>query len=69
MEESYTKLSESDLATAQSRIDVISYASLAEMNHFNQNRVPDFKAMMQNYLTNQIEFYQKVSIKTHSSQR
>ena len=60
-EESFTKLSDSEAQAVQGRVDVISYACQAEINHFNQNRVGDFKVMMQKYLQGQISFYQNVS--------
>ena len=61
MEEQFAKLSESEAQAVQGKVEVISYACLAEMNQFQQFRVGDFKIMMQNYLKGQIEFYQKVS--------
>ena len=48
------------MSTAQARADIIAYATLAEMNHFQQSRVADFKRMMQDYLQQQINFYQQV---------
>jgi hypothetical protein len=42
------------------RTDVISYALLAEINHFHTERAVDFRLAMQNYLKEQISFYQKV---------
>ncbi len=60
-EESFLKLPENEAQAVQGRLDVIAYASLAEINHFNQHRVGDFKIMMQNYLQQQITHYQNVS--------
>lgn len=42
------------------RTDVISYALLAEINHFHSERTIDFKLAMQSYLKEQTVFYQKV---------
>ena len=61
-EESFAKLSDSEAQAVQGRVDVISYSVNAEINHFNQHRVGDYKVMMQKYLQGQISFYQNVSI-------
>ncbi|XP_071511479.1 sorting nexin-33-like [Diadema antillarum] len=45
------------------RADVISYAMMAEVNHFHRERVRDFKWMMQVYLQEQIKFYKNITIK------
>lgn len=52
------------------KTDVISYAMLAEVTHFQHERVADFKYMMQCYITEQIKFYNKVrsSFLMHQSQ-
>lgn len=42
------------------RTDVISYALLAEINHFKSERTVDLKATMQKFLKQQIQFYKKV---------
>lgn len=42
------------------RTDVISYALLAEINHFKAERTVDLKATMQKFLRQQIMFYKKV---------
>lgn len=42
------------------RTDVISYALLAEINHFKAERTDDLKATMQKFLQQQIKFYKKV---------
>ncbi len=55
-------MSEPDAQAVQGRVDVISYSVQAEISHFNQHRVNDFKVMMQNYLQGQISFYQNVSL-------
>lgn len=50
----------SQLPEVLRRTDVISYALLAEINHFHSERTIDFKLAMQNYLREQTVFYQKV---------
>lgn len=42
------------------RTDVISYALLAEINHFKVERTEDLKATMQKFLQQQIMFYKRV---------
>lgn len=43
------------------RCNIISCATLAEIQHFHHIRVRDFKAQMQHYLQQQIAFFQKVT--------
>ncbi|KAJ8285364.1 hypothetical protein GJAV_G00025990 [Gymnothorax javanicus] len=43
------------------RCNIISFATLAEIQHFHQIRVRDFKAQMQHYLQEQIGFFQKIT--------
>jgi hypothetical protein len=50
----------SQLPDIARRTDVISYALLAEINHFHSERAVDFRLAMQQYLKEQIAFYQKV---------
>jgi hypothetical protein len=54
------KMETSQLPDIARRTDVISYALLAEINHFHSERAVDFKVAMQQYLQEQIVFYQKV---------
>ncbi|XP_072941427.1 sorting nexin-33 isoform X1 [Epargyreus clarus] len=42
------------------RTDVISYALLAEINHFKSERTVDLKLTMQKFLKQQITFYKKI---------
>lgn len=49
------------------RTDVISYALLAEINHFKAERTEDLKATMQKFLTQQIHFYKKIVDKLEST--
>ncbi|KFM57811.1 Sorting nexin-33, partial [Stegodyphus mimosarum] len=57
------KLSSDNVAAISQRTDVISYATLAEINHFQRERVAYFKSMMETYLTAQIDFYQRITQK------
>lgn len=47
----------------QERCNIISYASLAEIQHFHKIRVRDFKSQMQHFLQQQMTFFQKVTLK------
>ncbi|ELK12182.1 Sorting nexin-18 [Pteropus alecto] len=47
----------------QDRCNTISFATLAEIHHFHQIRVRDFKSQMQHFLQQQILFFQKVTQK------
>ncbi|KAK3514844.1 hypothetical protein QTP70_033778 [Hemibagrus guttatus] len=51
------------------RCNIISFATLAEIQHFHQIRVRDFKAQMQHYLQQQISFFQKVTSKLEDTLR
>ncbi|XP_007906914.1 sorting nexin-33 [Callorhinchus milii] len=42
------------------RCRVVGFALQAEMNHFHERRIVDFKHMMQSYLQQQILFYQRI---------
>jgi len=53
-------LTEAEIETVESRADVITYTVLAEMEHFQRNRVLDFEVYMQRYLHGQIAFYRQV---------
>lgn len=45
------------------RCNIISCATLAEIQHFHRIRVRDFKAQMQHHLQQQIAFFQKITSK------
>ena len=45
------------------RTDTVSYALLAEVNSFHEQRVRDIKSSHQQFLQEQIKFYQKVCTK------
>ncbi|XP_012676648.1 sorting nexin-18b [Clupea harengus] len=43
------------------RCNIISCATLAEIQHFHRTRVRDFKGQMQHYLLQQISFFQRIT--------
>lgn len=51
------------------RCNIISFATLAEIQHFHHIRVRDYKAQMQHYLQQQISFFQKVTGKLEEALR
>ncbi|XP_047517488.1 sorting nexin lst-4 [Pieris napi] len=54
------KMEIAQLNEIKRRTDVISYALLAEINHFKTERTVDIKATMQKFLKQQITFYKKI---------
>ncbi|KAK7874567.1 hypothetical protein R5R35_013137 [Gryllus longicercus] len=54
------KMEPTQLSDITRRTDVVSYALLAEINHFHSERAIDFQEAMKSYLTEQIQFYQKI---------
>lgn len=61
------KLSTEEVQSIYKRIDVISHATLAEITHFQLERIEDFKHMMKSFLSAQIDFYQQVVQKLQES--
>ena len=66
MKESQKHVEEAKMEAPQAegikeRCNIISFATMAEIQHFHQIRVRDFKAQMQQYLQQQIGFFQKVT--------
>ncbi|XP_022099455.1 sorting nexin-33-like isoform X2 [Acanthaster planci] len=57
------KIDYEEAEAVKNRADVVSYAMMSEINHFHSERVQDFKEVMQNYLTEQIRFYQNITSK------
>jgi len=49
------------------RTDVISYALLAEINHFKAERTTDLNETMRKFLKQQITFYKKIVDKLEST--
>lgn len=54
------KIDNNSVASITQRTDVVTYATLAEINHFETERINDFKFMMQKFLGSQIQFYQSI---------
>lgn len=54
------KTESSAVAKVQQRTDVVSYALLAEMSYFHQQRVRDYNTAVKAFLQEQITYYQKV---------
>ncbi|RUS75446.1 hypothetical protein EGW08_016796 [Elysia chlorotica] len=61
------KMNETEVTSVLTRADTISYATLAEMNNFQRDRVIDFKSMMQQYLREQIDFYKNLTEKLETA--
>nr|XP_057927675.1 sorting nexin-18a [Doryrhamphus excisus] len=66
VKESQRHVEEGKMEAAQAeeineRCNIISCATLAEIQHFHQIRVRDFRAQMQHYLQEQIAFFQKIT--------
>ncbi|CAL1267081.1 unnamed protein product [Larinioides sclopetarius] len=54
------KLPQESVMAIARRTDIISYAVLAEITHFQQEQVGEFKNMIQNFLQEQVKFYLQV---------
>ncbi|XP_003744157.1 sorting nexin lst-4 isoform X1 [Galendromus occidentalis] len=54
------KVSAEDYVDINRRTDVVTYATLAEITHFQQERVRDYREMMHTFLQGQINFYEQV---------
>lgn len=61
------KISDKDMARVNQRANVTTYATLAEINHFHNERLVDFKQMMQVFLTAQINFHSDILGKLQSA--
>ncbi|XP_061672798.1 sorting nexin-18a [Syngnathoides biaculeatus] len=66
VKESQRHVEEGKMEAAQAegiteRCNIISCATLAEIQHFHQIRVRDFRAQMQHFLTQQMEFFRKIT--------
>uniref|UniRef100_A0A914BYU7 PX domain-containing protein n=1 Tax=Acrobeloides nanus TaxID=290746 RepID=A0A914BYU7_9BILA len=51
------KLSPAEADAIRQRVDVVTYAMLAEINHLNQERNDDFRQMLGSYFSQQAQFY------------
>ena len=55
------KVGQAEVAEMGQRTDTLSYALLAEINTFHSQRLKDMKLVHQQFLQEQIKFYQKAS--------
>lgn len=55
------KISQAEFEAVQRRVDTVSYCMMAEINHFHQERVDDFKQTMTTFLTKQVDFYRDIA--------
>ncbi|ETE68069.1 Sorting nexin-33, partial [Ophiophagus hannah] len=63
------KMDQEEADGIRKRCRVVGFALQAEMNHFHERRILDFKKMMQSYIREQIVFYQRVSQKLEETLR
>lgn len=56
------KVGQAEVAEIGQRTDTLSYALLAEINTFHSQRMKDMKLVHQQFLQEQIKFYQKVLV-------
>ncbi|XP_041660993.1 sorting nexin-9b isoform X2 [Cheilinus undulatus] len=57
------KITSQDKVTMAKRVSTMSYALQAEMNHFHSNRIYDYNRVMQQYLEEQVKFYETIAEK------
>ncbi|XP_011490238.1 sorting nexin-9 isoform X6 [Oryzias latipes] len=57
------KITAQDKVTMAKRASTMSYALQAEMNHFHSNRIYDYNRVMQQYLEEQVKFYETIAAK------
>ncbi|CAG2171982.1 unnamed protein product [Oppiella nova] len=57
------KIDDKSVAQINQRADVVTLSTMAEINHFQEERVVDFKEAMHHFLTNQIQFYESIASK------
>ena len=60
--QSQGKVGQAEVTEIGQRTDTLSYALLAEINTFHSQRLKDMKLVHQQFLQEQIKFYQKASI-------
>ncbi|XP_049612187.1 sorting nexin-9b isoform X4 [Syngnathus scovelli] len=58
-----SKISPQEKVTMAKRVSTMSYALQAEMNHFHSNRIYDYNRVMQQYLEEQVKFYETIAAK------
>lgn len=62
------RMHNAQLAEVDRRVDIISYAVLAEMSHFRQERDHHLKETLGNLIDAQIQFYQNIISKLQAAQ-
>ncbi|XP_022673442.1 sorting nexin-18-like isoform X3 [Varroa jacobsoni] len=62
------KVSAEDYVDINRRTDVVTYATLAEITHFQQERVRDYREMMHTFLQGQIDFYENIVAQLRETQ-
>lgn len=63
------KMGNAQLQEVHRRTDIMSYAVLAEMNHFRQERDVHLKETLRNVIASQINFYQDIVARLQAAQR
>ncbi|XP_061890979.1 sorting nexin-9b isoform X1 [Entelurus aequoreus] len=58
-----SKITAQEKITMAKRVSTMSYALQAEMNHFHSNRIYDYNRVMQQYLEEQVKFYETIAAK------
>ncbi|XP_053097995.1 sorting nexin-9b isoform X1 [Pangasianodon hypophthalmus] len=58
-----SKITSGEKVTMGKRVSTMSYALQAEMNHFHSNRIYDYNRVMQQYLEQQVKFYETIAEK------
>lgn len=61
------KLAPNQLEGVNRRTDKVSYALLAEINHFYHERAEELSKALKNYITQQLEFYRKITDKLENA--
>uniref|UniRef100_M3ZNG6 Sorting nexin n=1 Tax=Xiphophorus maculatus TaxID=8083 RepID=M3ZNG6_XIPMA len=57
------KITTPDKVAMSKRLSTMSYTLQAEMNHFHSNRIYDYNRVMQQYLEEQVKFYETIAAK------
>uniref|UniRef100_H3C5B6 Sorting nexin n=1 Tax=Tetraodon nigroviridis TaxID=99883 RepID=H3C5B6_TETNG len=63
------KITSQDKVTMAKRASTMSYSLQAEMNHFHNNRIYDYNRVMQQYLEEQVKFYETIAEKLRNAHR
>jgi len=63
------KVGQAEASSVKTRTDTVTYALLAEVNTFHEQRVKDIKSSHQHFLQEQIKFYQKITEKLQETLR